>query len=146
MTVFEYGSGNSTFWWSERVSSLISCEHDLGWYNALKERMPANVEYMYRELEYGGEYCKVIGTYKDRFNVVVVDGRDRVNCVKHSLQALKEDGVIIWDDAERDSYQEGFSYLMENGFRRLDFEGQAPMINWSRLTSIFYRNYNCLGI
>lgn len=28
MKIFEYGSGNSTLWWSEKVDSIISVEHD----------------------------------------------------------------------------------------------------------------------
>jgi len=148
MTVFEYGSGNSTFWWSKRVSSLTSCEHDPRWYNSLKNRVSSNVEYLYRELDRGGEYSRVILEYKNRFNIIVIDGRDRVNCAKNSLQALRDDGVIIWDDTERDRYQEGCSYLMQNDFRRLDFDGLAPIVNFARKrsTSIFYRDNNCFGI
>ena len=33
--VFEYGSGNSTLWWAERVREVISCEHDPVWHAAL---------------------------------------------------------------------------------------------------------------
>ena len=146
MTVFEYGSGNSTLWWSKRVSSLTSCEHDIGWFKSLKERLPANVEYIYRELEYGGEYCRVIQKHRERFDVIILDGKDRVNCAKNSLRALKDDGVVVWDDAERDNYREGYSFLAQNGFKRLDFEGFAPIAISGKLTSIFYRDTNCLGI
>ncbi len=144
-TVFEYGSGNSTLWWSKQVSSLTSCEHELEWYNFLKERIPSNVKYIHCELDYGGQYCKTILGYKDRFNIIVIDGRDRVNCAKNSLEALKDDGVIIWDNSDREKYQEGYSYLIQNGFRRIDFEGLGP-IGSQWCTSVFYRDNNCFEI
>ena len=146
MAVFEYGSGNSTLWWAEQVSSVTSYEHDSEWFNSLRERMPSNVEYVYCELNYGGEYSKGILGYKNRFNIVVVDGRDRVNCAKNSLVALRDDGVIIWDNGDRDKYQDGYSYLMQRGFKRLDFEGLAPISIHPSCTSIFYRDKNCLSV
>ncbi len=146
MVVFEYGSGNSTLWWAEQVSSIISYEHVLEWFNSLGERMPSNVEYVYCELNYGGEYSRAILGYRNRFNIVVVDGRDRVNCAKNSLGALRGDGVIIWDNSDRDKYQDGYSYLMQRGFKRLDFAGLGPIGSHPWCTSIFYRDKNCLGV
>ena len=146
MRVFEYGSGNSTLWWSRQVSSLTSCEHNLGWFNSLKARIPSNVDYIYCELDYGKHYCETILAYKDRFNIIVIDGRDRVNCAKNSIGALKMDGVIIWDNSDRKKYQEGYSYLIQNGFRRLDFWGLGPINSYEWCTSIFYRDQNCLEI
>jgi len=146
MTVFEYGSGNSTLWWSRHVSSVISCEHDLKWFNLLKEKVPSNVEYLHCKLEYGGEYCKIIQRYKNRFGCIIIDGRDRVNCARNSLAALKADGVILWDNSNRKKYQEGFSFLAESGFRRLDFWGIGPIDFCEWCTSIFYRDGNCLNI
>lgn len=146
MTAFEYGSGNSTLWLSQKVSRVVSYEHDFSWYCSMKERVPSNVEYRHCDLEYGGDYCKAILGYNDRFNIVLIDGRDRVNCVKNSLGALRENGVIVWDNTERESYQEGYSYLTRNGFRRLDFEGHGPVNTYRWCTSIFYRSNNCFGI
>jgi len=146
MTVFEYGSGNSTLWWSQRVCSVVSYEHDLGWYSYLKDIVPSNTEYRHCDLEYGGEYCKAILAYKDRFSIVVIDGRDRVNCAKNSLGALRENGLIVWDNSDREKYQEGYSHLIRSGFRRLDFEGHGPVNPHKWCTSVFYRGNNCFGI
>ena len=146
MEVFEYGSGTSTLWWAEKVSSVISCEHDIKWYSSIKTKIPFNAEILHYNLEVGGEYCKAILEYKNRFNIIVIDGRDRVNCAKNSPGALREDGVIIWDNVEREKYQEGFFYLIQNGFRRLDFEGLGPVGRNKWITSIFYRRDNCFGI
>jgi hypothetical protein len=39
MRVFEYGSGGSTMFWQSRVQEIVSVEHDLPWYNQIKERL-----------------------------------------------------------------------------------------------------------
>ena len=146
MTVFEYGSGNSTLWWSKQVSSIVSCEHDRDWYSQLSDRLPENVDYIYAAVDGDGKYCQAILEYQARFDVVVIDGRDRVNCAKNSLQALKDDGVIIWDNSEREKYRAGYDFLLQNGFRRIDFTGLGPINPYEWCTSIFYRNNNCFGI
>ena len=146
MSVFEYGSGNSTLWWSKRVARVVACEHHDEWYNYLKDRLPANVEYVHQALETGGDYCKSILRFDERFDIVAIDGRDRVNCAKAALPKLHERGVIIWDNTDREKYQEGFIFLADNGFRKLDFEGPGPAKNNGWRTSIFYRDDNCLNI
>lgn len=146
MVVFEFGSGNSTLWWGKKVSKVISYEHDLSWYQSFKNRLPSNVEYHHCELAYGEEYSKAILDYNNAFDIIIIDGRDRVNCAKNSLGALKDHGVIIWDNSDRESYEEGYSFLIQNDFKRLDFEGHGPINSYGWSTSIFYRNNNCLGI
>ena len=146
MTVFEYGSGNSSLWWSERVSSVISIEHDLSWFDYMKNRIIPNIEYIYCEQIDGGRYNKIISEYEKKFDIVVIDGRDRINCAKNALGALKDNGIILWDNSDRDAYSEGYQYLLENGFKRLDLYGCGPIGNYGWCTTIFYRNDNCLGI
>ncbi|WP_254563464.1 class I SAM-dependent methyltransferase [Oscillatoria sp. HE19RPO] len=146
MTVFEYGSGNSTLWWAERVKFVISCEHNRQWYEQVKKDIPENVELHYVELKKGGEYCEKIIKYSGKLDLVVIDGRDRVNCARNSLKALKNEGVIIWDNSDRDQYNEGYSLLLRNGYKRLDFTGMGPINVQSWCTSLFYRKLNCLGL
>lgn len=146
MTVFEYGCGNSTLWWSNRVKHVISCEHNRNWYEKMRSIIPCNVELYHIELQYGDEYSKKVSENMGRFDIIVIDGRDRVNCSKNCLLSLKRNGVIIWDNSDRESYEEGYNYLLQNGYKRLDFEGMGPVNVDSWSTSIFYKEENCLGI
>ena len=69
-----------------------------------------------------------------------------MNCAKRVLQALRSDGVVVWDNSDREKYEDGYAFLKGHGFRQIDFEGIGP-VNidpWS--TSIFYRDNNCLGL
>jgi hypothetical protein len=146
MSVFEYGCGNSTLWWARRVKKVVSCEHDRTWYEKIKELIPVNVALYHIDLEYGGAYSKKVSEYSETFDIIVIDGRDRINCGRNSLTAIKKNGVIIWDDSERDDYAEGYDHLLNHGYKRIDFEGIAPVRVDKKCTAIFYKTENCLGI
>lgn len=146
MNVFEFGSGNSTIWWGRHTLKVVSCEHNEQWYRVLKLQLPENVEYLYCQLEPGGEYSKAANRKKEKFHIIIIDGRDRVNCLKNSLSQLTEDGVVIWDNSDRKKYQEGFDYLAINNFKKIDFYGFGPINSVGWCTTIFYKTNNCLGI
>jgi protein O-GlcNAc transferase len=78
--------------------------------------------------------------------VVFIDGRDRVNCVRNSLDALKPAGVLILDNSDVESYGMALELMRVQGFKRLDFVGPGPITAAVWRTSIFYRNQNCLNI
>ncbi len=140
LRVFEYGSGNSTFFFADIVREVISIEHDKEWYNKMKEIVPCNVELLQCELVYGGKYSELIKKYSD-VDIVLIDGRDRVNCAKNAIHSLSEEGIIIWDDTERIEYEDGYNYLLNNGFLKIDFSGITHGVaGANKMTSIFYRN------
>jgi len=144
--LFEYGSGNSTLYYSKKVATVNSIENDRFWYDKIHSTMPSNVNLFYCELIYGGDYCKYSQQTLKNYDVIIVDGRDRVNSCKQSIITLKPGGVLVLDDTERIAYQEGIDFLLTNGFKKLDFWGIAPNISYLKCTSIFYKPGNCLGI
>lgn len=147
MRVFEWGSGNSTMFWSQYVKEVVSIENNFEWYSKMKEKIASNVKLQYVELVYGGEYCKKILQEGDRFDIISIDGRDRVNCAINSIQSLKEDGVIIWDNTERESYQPGYDFLMKNGFKMLELNSVIYGLPGSDdHTAIFYRENNVFDL
>lgn len=144
--VFEYGSGNSTLWWAARAGSVAAVEHDRKWYEAMREKLPANVEYRHCEVVDGGSYCRAVLDAGRRFDIIVIDGRDRVNCARHAPAALSERGLIIWDNSEREAYATGIASLRAAGFTEVEFNGLGPINPGPWRTSIFYRPGNCLGL
>jgi precorrin-6B methylase 2 len=145
-SVFEFGCGRGTLWWASRVREVISLEHDHNWYQQIAPTLPKNVILNQVNLILGGAYSKKIREYQRKFDIVILDGRDRVNCAINSLEALKPSGVIIWDNSDRKEYDQGYRFLFENGFRKIEFIGFAPIVNFKSETGIFYRSGNCLGI
>ncbi|WP_228098859.1 FkbM family methyltransferase [Pedobacter sp. MC2016-24] len=144
--VFEFGSGNSTLFYSKYANHVSAVEHDQEWYEKCKNTNLNNADLIYCALETGGEYCKSANTTGKKFHLIIVDGRDRVNCCKQAIQALTADGVIVLDDSERPKYQEAIHFLKEKGFKHIAFTGMAPGVIYAKSTSIFYKPANSMDI
>jgi predicted O-methyltransferase YrrM len=144
--VFEYGCGSSTLWWSSKVREVVSVEHDKAWFRKISAITPPNATVYQIDLVTGGDYSMKIREFEDRFDIIVIDGRDRVNCAMNSLKALKSNGVIIWDNSDRSEYQNGYEFLQKNGFKKIEFVGMCPVVNIKTETAIFYKDSNNLGI
>jgi len=146
LTLFEFGSGNSTYWYADKVKTVTSVEHDVEWYEKIKPHLPQNVDLRFCYLQYNGAYSQYLLNTQVRYDIIIVDGRDRVNCCKNSINALSQFGVLVLDDSDRDEYKEAHTYLQDAGFKQIDFWGMAPLVNYLKCTSIFYKNNNCLNI
>jgi hypothetical protein len=146
MTLFEYGGGNSTLYFAKRLKQVTTVEHNPQWFRHLDESKPDNVRLVFCELEYAGAYCRAAPDQAERFDIIVVDGRDRVNCAQAAISALNERGVILFDDFERERYQPAAAFLAEQGFRQLNFWGFKPGFFDRRDTAVFYRANNVFGL
>jgi predicted O-methyltransferase YrrM len=147
--VFEFGAGSSTLWYGQRVAKVITVEHDAVWFSRLAEVAPSNVELELRSAapdEVGtlepestvSEYVGVIERYRARFfDVVVVDGVERLTCIRSALPHLKEDGLLVVDNSDRPAYRPAVDYLADQGMGRIDFFGFAPGSGLPGCTSVF---------
>lgn len=145
-SVFEFGSGASTFWWAERVERVISVEHSKRWHREQIQRVPGNVELLFRPLTENGPYSNTARERPEKFDIIVIDGRDRANCALNSVEALTPGGVIVWDNSEREPYQAAQDKLVSMGFRKLPFRSTGPVNKKPGETSVFYRPGNCLDL
>lgn len=144
--IFEFGSGNSTIFYAKLAGSVYSVEHDKDWFERSSKINLPNVKMIQCDLVPGGAYCKSAAPTGKKFHVIIVDGRDRVNCCKQAVESLAENGVIVLDDSERAEYAEAHVFLKAKGFKYLPFSGMAPGVIISKYTSIFYKPDNCLDI
>lgn len=144
LRVFEYGSGNSTRWYSKHVRSINAVEHDHEWIKIIGPKLPENVKLVEKPL--GKQYVEAIREVGEKFDIIVVDGRQRVKCVNFAVNYLTSEGVLILDNSERYWYQEAKDLLTAQGFRSLDFRGMGPIVGYEFCSSVFYRDGNCLGI
>ncbi len=146
LNLFEFGSGYSTHFYAKRVKSVTSVEYDQQWYEEIDHAKPSNVDLIYQTYDDSGDYCSTIAKRGKAYDVVVIDGRDRVNCFKQCLSNLSSRGVIILDDSQRERYSDVFRIATENHFRVLNVAGLKPTGTARDQTSIFYRNDNCFGL
>ncbi len=144
--IFEYGSGSSTAFYAKRAGSVISVEHDKEWFDSVSQKNPANAEMVFCKLERDGDYAKKAKSLGKKFDIIIVDGRDRVNCCKYGADALSSYGVIVLDDSEREIYNPARAFLKQRGFKELSFSGISPGLFYEKATSVFYRRDNCLDI
>jgi hypothetical protein len=144
MRVFEYGSGNSTLWWLSQGCDVVACEHDHEWFEVVRRETDGAAVTVFREPT-DRRYATEVTTH-GLFDIVVIDGLHRVDCAKACVPALNDMGVVIFDNAEREEYREGFRYLLDAGFRRLNLDGLAALNVFASRTSVFYRTRNCLGV
>jgi precorrin-6B methylase 2 len=142
LSVFEFGSGHSTLWWAGRVKYVVSAELNEGWFNYVRELVPANVALRMTTFDGLADAIEQEGM----FDLIVVDGGNRVRCAERALQHLAPEGVIIWDDSDWQLFQDALPMFTKMGFRELAFHGLKPIMGVPSRTSILYRRANCLGI
>jgi len=118
-SVLEYGSGSSTIWFSPRVASVLSVEHNPLWKLQVAYRCGPNVKIAVRERPYAWF------PLKGRFDFVLVDGRDRVRCVTKARDRVKPGGVLMLDNSERTWYSRAWE-LMEGWELLGDVEQVGP--------------------
>lgn len=146
MIVFEYGSGFSTQWWEKHAASVDAVEHDAKWAKQVATRLGDSASIRHIELDYDGVYCRSILAMTKSYDIVVVDGRDRVNCMRMGLHRLTDNGVIVFDNSQRRHYREGIEEVKAQGWKEIQFSGLAPMTYVESFTSVLYRARNCFDI
>jgi len=140
-SVFEYGSGSSSFWWSNKANLVTSVEMDTSWYKKMAQLVPDNVCLIH--VENGGLYPHAINKFNKKYDVVVVDGAERYKCVVASINKVSDRGIIILDNAEW--YPNSARELRSNGFAQIDFYGLSPNNSFPSITSVFYKSFGLLS-
>jgi hypothetical protein len=146
LNLFEFGSGYSTLFYAKKVRAVTSVEYDEKWLSIINSQVPDNVKIIFKREDVNGDYCRTIDATGDRYDVVIIDGRDRVNCIKQSIPALSSQGVILLDDSQRERYREGIDFARSHGFKTLNLEGLKATGTEVDRTTIFYRQGNCFDI
>ncbi len=148
MRGFEFGGGRSTLFFSRRVASLVTVEHNEKWrrkVSALLARFGVeNVTLAFlppgtatpgntprpavwealgvtpRRPEFAAYFDHIL-VYPDKhFDFVLVDGRARVECAINALDKIRPGGWLILDNSEWEKYAPIFQAAV--AWQRRDFE------------------------
>jgi hypothetical protein len=153
--VFEWGSGGSTIFLSERAAQVFSIEHDKKWYTvvskALAQHGITNCSYQLHEPRpvvrtssaldeqqssrfiyddyYAGttvhEYVEAIDVHPDHsFDLVLVDGRVRTECIQHALSKIRVGGHLMLDNSNNADTADMVRKL--HSYPHTEFRGIAP--------------------
>ncbi|MEM7003361.1 MAG: class I SAM-dependent methyltransferase [Pseudomonadota bacterium] len=145
MRVFEYGCGASTLYFAARVGQVISVEHNAEWASAVATEFARLGNVTLTQQTDQEQYIQHIREHAP-FDVVLIDGLSREDCLPVALQCLTDKGVVLLDDSQRPQYQAPMTHATELGFKRLDLRGPKPVSLFEAQTTLLYRAENCLGI
>lgn len=134
--VFEWGSGNSSKYFSARCNSIISIEHNIDWFKAQEGNTNKNHQIFFANED---QYALKIFDFKTEFDIIIIDGILRGECLGNAFNYLKHDGMFIYDNSDRD-YQNCLK-LRNNGFTQIDFSGFGPINDYTWTTSIFFKQF-----
>jgi len=133
--VFEYGTGYSTTWWQNKNVDYHAVEDNKQWYDMIKDKT-----HIKHEPEYN-KYSQSIYNYDFKFDVIVIDGIVRFDCIKPALEKIKDDGVIIFDNS--DWHKDSKEKLDKSDLIPVHFHGFKPLHVDSETTSCYInRKFN----
>lgn len=137
-SVFEYGSGMSTLFWTRVAADVTSVEDDEQWHETVVRRLPPNGQVILEpDL---AEFPHVIHRSGRTYDVIVVDGpargRTRFKCCRQALTRLNEGGLLILDNS--DWLPESSQLLRDAGLLEVDMTGFAPISQHVQTTSLYF--------
>jgi hypothetical protein len=86
-------------------------------------------------------YASKIDDFDDEyFDFVLIDGRSRPACVKHSIPKITKGGFLILDNSDREYYVSELQQLLNDGFSLvLNNAGASPYSRTFTMTSIWQK-------
>lgn len=140
--VLEFGAGQSTIWWARQAEEIVSFEGNSAWCKYVRTRIRANASLHLVDWQLT-DFEKLVPP-DSRFDVIVIDGLDRLTAAAKSRNMLNPGGVFILDNAEGYWGPEG-TYPIVNlfrnaGYARVDFYGFSPGNILPHCTSFFFRD------
>lgn len=143
--VFEFGGGYSTVWYGRHAGQVVTVEHNAFWLEQVRRMVGGNVTLIHRETK-GNEatsdgdsvYCSAIENYPEKsFDIIVIDGMERIRCADMAASRLRDDGIVIFDNSDRRTLHAGIECLHRKGFGRIDFYGFVTQVGTVSCTSVF---------
>lgn len=158
--VFEFGAGASTLWLGRRAGEVHSVEHDTEFLGHVEKLLaecgkglpvtlygvspsPATERTTvhsgrtgHEDLDFA-EYVGSIDRIGGDFDIVVVDGRARVDAFERALEHLAPGGLIIFDNVRRKRYA---PVLGRPGLRYELLRGATPALPYPTTTGLIWRD------
>lgn len=132
--VFEWGSGNSSLFFSERVKSITSVEMKQEWYDYVKLNLNKNMNLLLRNKD---NYASSISEFDQKYDMIIIDGEIdlRMECALQAVDYLKDGGLIVLDNS--DWLTNTTSFLRDKELIQVDMSGPGPINPYPWSTSFF---------
>lgn len=156
-SILEYGSGASTIWFSQKVKSIISIEHDHNWFKIIQPIINSrnvklklvkpdkifNLNFKSEKLKNKSfkNYVKFPIKKKKKFDLIFIDGRCRNQCIYFSYRHLvKKKGIIVLDNSSRARYSNSKKWLIKKAKRVEIIYDYVPTLPYKEETTFFFLN------
>ena len=124
MKGFEFGSGRSTKWFTNKVSYYYSVEGNFEWYNKTVDQNKKSIqegrcEIVYKDtgnqlnidLNKKNIYSNSLSKFQNNhFDFGLIDGHFRFECIQKSLKKIKKGGILIIDNTDA---IDGITYFLK---------------------------------
>ncbi|MGF1648619.1 MAG: class I SAM-dependent methyltransferase [Kineosporiaceae bacterium] len=161
--VFEFGSGASTVWLARRAGRIDAVEHHPEWADRVRQLLgeakgvtaevalhvppvprtpePAlpSASPSAQGLDFT-QYVAVLDEVGDEpFDLILVDGRAREESLRRALRRVRDDGLVLLDDAQRERYRPVLAEVAAAGWSVTVTHGRTPCQPLPRETAILRR-------
>ncbi len=134
--ILEFGSGRSTIWYAKHAAEVTAVEDNVDWHSSMLKRFAqlgiTNVNYRHAT---GSAYSRPASG--GRFDLVVIDGSQRAECMDFARTVVRPGGYIYLDNSDKGM---GNS---ENDVRRAEASMSLAAREWGAEIE-FYTGY-CPG-
>tara|TARA_B100000900_G_C20487850_1_gene678268 strand:+ start:280 stop:1092 length:813 start_codon:yes stop_codon:yes gene_type:complete len=162
--VIEYGGGTSTLWFSKFADTVVTIESDVKWAEELQKIIKLkdinnvklncipptkimdndDMNFLSYFKSYEGlsfkNYCTFDPLEKNqKADIILIDGECRVQCLKKSINFIKKNGIIVFDNSSRERYKKSIDELKKK-YLYHHFEGPTTYGQGYDSTTIFVIN------
>ncbi|MGK0174509.1 MAG: precorrin-6B methylase 2, partial [Ulvibacter sp.] len=133
-TIFEWGSGNSSLYFSKRCKQITSIETKKDWFDIMQQRRNENMNIIFKDSSLAS---KSINDFDTKFDLIFIDSStNRFECAKEASAKLNSGGLIILDNSDR--YLKAAQHLKSQGYLQVDMHGIGPIVKFTTTTSFFF--------
>ena len=139
--ILEIGGGNSSLYWMARGNNLVTLETSPVWIKELTLDKRFNIK-KHQIVHIPNEDLISISNVLENqlFDVVINDGSgDRAMIGEYLATKVRDNGIFVWDNSEREHDRKAIEHLKLNGWNALEFYGHGPINAYAWKTSILYR-------
>jgi hypothetical protein len=120
LDILEWGCGGSTYHYTRFLKqheieySWISVEHQKHWYEQMAAVMGDDPRVTIRLETDRDNYVSYPATLDKKFDLILVDGRDRKRCLAEAYRLIRSDGSVLLHDAYRSRYDGGLKQFPDD--------------------------------
>lgn len=133
--VYEWGGGASSKYFSRKCKHIITVEDDKEWFKFLEKDKAVNQDLIFAGTK--EEYVNSINKHEQLFDLIIVDGTYREDCLRAGVNKLNKHGFMVLDNS--DWFPQDVKWLESQGLVHIPFQGFATINDYISVTSFFMK-------